>query len=47
LRWFVYQFGSPQQLPIECEVAKPLRFSFDARGEAIDAPTAVFTVREG
>lgn len=47
VRWFVYQFGSPQQLPIECEVAKPLRFSFDARGEAIEAPTAVFTVREG
>jgi len=34
-------------LPIECEVSKPLRFSFDARGEAIEAPTAVFTVREG
>ena len=47
LRWFVYQFASPQQLPIECEVGKPLRFAFDARGEAVERHAAVFTVREG
>jgi hypothetical protein len=46
LRWFVYQFGSPQQLPIECEAPKALRFSFDARGEAVERHAVAFTVRE-
>jgi prepilin-type N-terminal cleavage/methylation domain-containing protein len=47
LRWFVYQFAAPQPLPIECEVPKALRFAFDARGEAVERHTTVFTVREG
>lgn len=47
VRWFVYQFASPQLLPVECEVGKPLRFAFDARGEAVERHDVVFAVREG
>lgn len=40
VRWFVYQWGSPQPLPIECLVDKAVRFAFDARGEPDGTPPA-------
>jgi prepilin-type N-terminal cleavage/methylation domain-containing protein len=48
VRWFVYTFAPAQFLPHELPLEKPLRFAFDARGEAIERPVVRFqTAGEG
>ena len=48
VRWFVYSFAPAQFLPPELPLEKALRFSFDARGEAIERPVVRFqTAMEG
>jgi prepilin-type N-terminal cleavage/methylation domain-containing protein len=38
VRWFVYQLAPPQTLPAQCQIDGTYRFTFDARGEAIERP---------
>jgi prepilin-type N-terminal cleavage/methylation domain-containing protein len=46
VRWFVYGFASPQNLPREIVLPRELRFRFDARGEATEQPVVNFSLPE-
>lgn len=42
LRFMVFGFSPAQQLPMELQPVKPFRFSYDKRGEPVEAPTIVY-----
>ncbi|MFY9343798.1 MAG: hypothetical protein WAT39_15015, partial [Planctomycetota bacterium] len=42
VRWFVYQFSPPQNLPAEIQLTRGYRFAFDARGEYTERPALSF-----
>lgn len=47
IRWFVFAWSPPQQLPPELKFERRYRFAFDARGEPIATPTVRFVGQEG
>ena len=47
VRWFVYTFSPPQQMPVELQFRETYRFAFDARGEATERPAVKYVGQEG
>ncbi len=47
IRWFVFTWSPPQNLPPELQLERPYRFAFDSRGEATARPVVRFVGQEG
>lgn len=47
VRWFVYELGSPQLLPIELQPTRTFHFRYDLHGEALAAPEVTYVQPEG
>ena len=47
VRWFVYELGSPQTLPIELQPTRTFHFRYDLHGAALAAPEVTYVQPEG
>lgn len=47
VRWFVYEMGPPQTLPIELQPTRTFHFTYDLHGAPIAAPEVTYVPLEG